>query len=132
MTASENIHSKTLISVLHSPMTFFYTTPVGRLLNRYLTINYYLQICCSDSLRTCSLLMIRSTSVWQCFWALFFPLLALYEPVLVPLVIFLDSCSLLFISFLLSRRVSPCVFLLAYPRMVSCVCKRAFPLGCHF
>jgi len=35
MDASEHIHSKTLISILQAPMTFFYTTPLGRILNRF-------------------------------------------------------------------------------------------------
>eukprot|EP01105_Mastigella_eilhardi_P027514 TRINITY_DN850_c0_g1_i5.p1 TRINITY_DN850_c0_g1~~TRINITY_DN850_c0_g1_i5.p1 ORF type:complete len:1152 (+),score=324.05 TRINITY_DN850_c0_g1_i5:44-3499(+) len=35
MNASENLHSKSIIRVLQSPMTFFHTTPLGRILNRF-------------------------------------------------------------------------------------------------
>lgn len=35
MTASEHLHSKMLNNVMHSPMTFFDTTPLGRIVNRF-------------------------------------------------------------------------------------------------
>ena len=35
LVASRKIHSKTLNGVLGSPMSFFDTTPVGRVLNRF-------------------------------------------------------------------------------------------------
>lgn len=35
MKAARNLHQKLLVNIMHSPMTFFETTPLGRIVNRF-------------------------------------------------------------------------------------------------
>ncbi|KAH3759788.1 multidrug resistance-associated protein 3 [Pelomyxa schiedti] len=84
-TASVSIHNQTLRFVLHSPMSFFYTTPMGRLLNRFsedlLTlddkINFTLSLLLSLGI-TVVVYVLGVSCVNTYFFAFLFPFVYLY------------------------------------------------------
>ncbi|KAH3756097.1 multidrug resistance-associated protein 3 [Pelomyxa schiedti] len=85
MDASEHMHSKTLKSVLQAPMTFFYTTPLGRLLNRFSEdlytiddkINFSLAMLLGTSLSVIGIIVLVCYSS-PFFLSAVFPLVYLY------------------------------------------------------
>ena len=49
--ASQSLHRKAIISTMHAPMSFFETTPLGRIMNRFTKDIDTVDVSVSDSLR---------------------------------------------------------------------------------